>query len=113
MQNVSERYQTSAHPIRILQFGEGNFLRAFADYAIDAANEERNFDAGIAIVMPRELLPVKRTIKNIRFLWSADSSAGLFTQLHTRYVSPSVLGCRDYVAHVCGCNNTYMLLSNA
>ena len=36
MQNVSERYQTSAHPIRILQFGEGNFLRAFADYAIDA-----------------------------------------------------------------------------
>ena len=53
MQNVSERYQTSAHPIRILQFGEGNFLRAFADYAIDAANEERNFDAGIAIVMPR------------------------------------------------------------
>lgn len=53
MQNVSERYQTSAHPIRILQFGEGNFLRTFADYAIDAANEERNFDAGIAIVMPR------------------------------------------------------------
>ena len=26
-------------PVRILQFGEGNFLRAFADWAIDIANE--------------------------------------------------------------------------
>lgn len=28
-------------PERVLQFGEGNFLRAFADYWFDMANERR------------------------------------------------------------------------
>ena len=27
-------------PVRVLQFGEGNFLRAFVDYMIDIANEQ-------------------------------------------------------------------------
>ena len=26
-------------PIKVVQFGEGNFLRAFVDYMIDVANE--------------------------------------------------------------------------
>lgn len=36
----------------ILQFGEGNFLRAFVDYMIDIANEQGVFDGNIAIVKP-------------------------------------------------------------
>ena len=28
-------------PIKVVQFGEGNFLRAFVDYMIDIANEQR------------------------------------------------------------------------
>ncbi len=39
-------------PIRVLQFGEGNFLRAFVDYMIDIANEEGKFDGDIVIVKP-------------------------------------------------------------
>lgn len=39
-------------PIRVLQFGEGNFLRAFADYMIDIANERGTFDGNIVIVKP-------------------------------------------------------------
>lgn len=39
--------------VRILQFGEGNFLRAFADWAIDIANEKGVMDAGVAICKPR------------------------------------------------------------
>lgn len=27
-------------PVRVLQFGEGNFLRAFVDWQIDIANEK-------------------------------------------------------------------------
>lgn len=42
-----------ARPIRILQFGEGNFLRAFADWMIDIANEHGVMDAGVAVVAPR------------------------------------------------------------
>ncbi len=41
-------------PIKILQFGEGNFLRAFADYAFHLLNKNENFEAGIAVIKPRE-----------------------------------------------------------
>ncbi len=37
-------------PIKIVQFGEGNFLRAFPDYMLDIANEKGLFDGDIAIV---------------------------------------------------------------
>lgn len=53
MKNVSELYQVKQRPIRVLQFGEGNFLRAFVDYAIDVANEENDFNSNVAVVMPR------------------------------------------------------------
>tara|TARA_R110002073_G_scaffold242693_3_gene404871 strand:+ start:5936 stop:7402 length:1467 start_codon:yes stop_codon:yes gene_type:complete len=39
-------------PIRILQFGEGNFLRAFIGYAFQELNKRANFNAGIAVVQP-------------------------------------------------------------
>jgi tagaturonate reductase len=42
-----------ARPIKILQFGEGNFLRAFVDWQVDIANEMGIMDAGIAICKPR------------------------------------------------------------
>ncbi len=39
-------------PIRVLQFGEGNFLRAFVDDMIDIANEKGGLNAGVVIVKP-------------------------------------------------------------
>ena len=41
-------------PIKIVQFGEGNFLRAFVDYAFQILNDTLNYNAGIAIVQPIE-----------------------------------------------------------
>ncbi|MEZ4810709.1 MAG: tagaturonate reductase [Allomuricauda sp.] len=41
-------------PIRVVQFGEGNFLRAFVDRIIQELNEHANFNAGVAIVQPIE-----------------------------------------------------------
>lgn len=41
-------------PIKVLQFGEGGFLRAFVDYMIDIANEKGEFDGNIVIVKPIE-----------------------------------------------------------
>ncbi len=43
----------SHHPVRVLQFGEGNFLRAFVDWQLDIANEAGVTDTGVAIVKPR------------------------------------------------------------
>lgn len=39
-------------PIKVVQFGEGNFLRAFVDYAFHKLNKEVDFNAGIAVVQP-------------------------------------------------------------
>lgn len=39
-------------PIKVIQFGEGNFLRAFVEYAFQKLNKEADFNAGIAVVQP-------------------------------------------------------------
>lgn len=40
------------YPIKVLQFGEGNFLRAFVDYAIQTLNDQCDFNAGVAVIQP-------------------------------------------------------------
>ncbi len=39
-------------PIKVVQFGEGNFLRAFIDYAFYELNKAVDFNAGVAVVQP-------------------------------------------------------------
>ena len=38
--------------VKILQFGEGNFLRAFVDWMVDILNEKTDFDGAVEIVQP-------------------------------------------------------------
>ncbi|MDR0691464.1 MAG: tagaturonate reductase [Prevotellaceae bacterium] len=42
------------YPERIIQFGEGNFLRAFVDWIIFNMNEKTGFNSGVAVVQPIE-----------------------------------------------------------
>ena len=39
-------------PVKVMQFGEGNFLRAFVDYFIDIANEKAGFNGKVKLVQP-------------------------------------------------------------
>ena len=39
-------------PERVLQFGEGNFLRAFVDYFIDMMNEKADFNSKVVLCQP-------------------------------------------------------------
>lgn len=41
-------------PVKVVQFGEGNFLRAFVDYMVDIANEQGKFDGDIVLIKPIE-----------------------------------------------------------
>ena len=41
-------------PLKVIQFGEGNFLRGFADYMIDIANEQGIFNGSIVMIKPRK-----------------------------------------------------------
>lgn len=39
-------------PEKVMQFGEGNFLRAFADYFFDCANEKADWNGKVVLVQP-------------------------------------------------------------
>ncbi|WP_321827910.1 tagaturonate reductase [Maribacter dokdonensis] len=39
-------------PIKVMQFGGGNFLRAFVDISIQKINNATNFNAGVAVIKP-------------------------------------------------------------
>lgn len=41
-------------PIKIIQFGEGNFLRGFVDWMMDILNEKTEFNGNVQIVQPLE-----------------------------------------------------------
>ena len=45
-------YLQKEAPERVLQFGEGNFLRAFVDYFIDMMNEKAGFNSKVVLVQP-------------------------------------------------------------
>jgi len=40
------------YPIKVVQFGEGNFLRAFVDFALHTLNQECDMELGVAVVQP-------------------------------------------------------------
>lgn len=55
-------------PVKVLQFGDGNFLRGFADWMIDILNENAGFNGNIQVIAP---LRKGRTV-------SPDHQNGLF-----------------------------------
>src|SRR5262245_54365551 len=48
----SQSVAKTARPIKVLQFGEGNFLRAFVDWMIDVLNEKTSFNGNVQVVQP-------------------------------------------------------------
>lgn len=55
--NVMERLSSAIHPsetlpTRAIQFGEGNFLRAFVDWQLQQMNTQGLFNGGVKIVQP-------------------------------------------------------------
>lgn len=60
---------TKERPVKILQFGEGNFLRAFVDWILQDLNDKGVINSNVAVVQP---MPVGR----VKELGSQD---GLYT----------------------------------
>ena len=40
------------YPEKVLQFGEGNFMRAFVDWQIHTMNQQTDFNGGVVVVQP-------------------------------------------------------------
>lgn len=54
-------YEKKQAPIKIMQFGEGNFLRAFIDWMIKRMNDTKEYEGQVVLVQP---LPTGR-VKNL------------------------------------------------
>ncbi len=51
--NRQNANRNQTRPIRVLQFGDGNFLRGFADWMIDILNEKTDFNGDVQILRPQ------------------------------------------------------------
>lgn len=45
--------ELKTYPVKVLQIGEGNFLRGFVDWMVDECNRKGLFRGGIAVTQPR------------------------------------------------------------
>lgn len=52
MKSIKETVSKPQRPVKVLQFGEGNFLRAFVDWIIDLLNEKSDFNGSVMMVQP-------------------------------------------------------------
>ena len=52
MKSIKETVSKPQRPVKVLQFGEGNFLRAFVDWIIDLLNEKGDFNGSVMMVQP-------------------------------------------------------------
>ena len=93
-------FPSAKYTTRVVQFGEGNFLRAFLDWQLDILNEKTDLDAGVAIIRPlntdfppslntqdglyttliRGLNERNETVKEFRMIRSVNSEINVYTQ---------------------------------
>jgi tagaturonate reductase len=50
MKKIKDITASVNRPIKIAQFGEGNFLRAFVDFYVQEMNDKNNFNGNVAII---------------------------------------------------------------
>ena len=49
---INQVNKKEVKPVKIMQFGEGNFLRAFIDWIVNSTNKATDFNAGVVVVQP-------------------------------------------------------------
>jgi len=55
MQQLNKNVKNKqVYPEKVLQFGEGNFMRAFVDWKIDHLNQKTDFNGSVVVVQPIE-----------------------------------------------------------
>ncbi|MFL6557524.1 MAG: tagaturonate reductase [Bacillus sp. (in: firmicutes)] len=65
MQRLNKKiHQTyTSYPEKVLQFGEGNFLRGFIDWQFQVLNEKTDFNGSVVVVQPRGNNKIERLNK--------------------------------------------------
>ncbi len=84
-------------PVKVLQFGEGNFLRGFADWMINRLNTAGCFNGSIAVVQPRggDKIPLFK------------EQDGLYTLLLRGIENGSVVDTKEIITVISRCLEIY------
>lgn len=93
-------YLLRAAPERVLQFGEGNFLRAFVDYFIDILNEKTEFNGKVCLVQP---IPGGDFIRD-----AINAQEGLYTLYLRGFENGSQVNRKRVISSVSRCINPYV-----
>ena len=88
-------------PEKVLQFGEGNFMRAFADYFIDILNEKTGFNGKVAVVQPR---PKHSPVSMADLI---NEQEGLYTLYLRGFENGKKVNDRRIISCVSRCMNAY------
>ena len=88
---------TAQMPVKVLQFGEGNFLRAFVDFMIDELNEKGLFAGKVALVQP-----IAQGMSDM-----INAQDGLYTVVLRGYENRREVVRRRIVTCIDGCVNPY------
>ena len=92
-----KRTKAIAYPVKVMQFGEGNFLRAFIDWMINEMNKQGKFNGMVQIVQPLE--------KGMGEMLNAQD--GLYTLILRGVSNGKVEEKREIIESVKGCLNPY------
>lgn len=92
-------YILESTPEKVMQFGEGNFLRAFVDYWFDVANEKAGWNGKCVIVKPRN--SPSQTCKKL------NAQQGLYTLYLRGMEGGEKIDSRRVISSVCRCIDPY------
>ena len=92
------RTQSSARPIKVMQFGEGNFLRAFIDWMLQRMDDTCSLDAQVQIIQPR------RPNGNAERI---NAQNGLYTLIQRGFSNGNLVESSSLIDVVEGCINPY------
>lgn len=100
-QSNYEGYLLEKAPEKVLQFGEGNFLRAFVDYFIDILNEKTGFDAKVVAVQPRAKRAPVTVAEHL------NEQEGLYTLYLRGFENNQKVNDRRVISCISRCLNAY------
>ncbi len=85
---------------KVIQFGEGNFLRAFVDYMFDEINEQGLFEGGITLIQP---IPGGDFLRNV-----LNEQEGLYTLIARGREDGKKVAAKRLITCVNRCINPYV-----
>lgn len=89
-------------PERVLQFGEGNFLRAFVDYFIDMMNEHAGFNSKVVLVQPIAPIPGAMDLAEV-----INKQEGLYDLYLRGFENGEKINAKRVISCVSRCLNSY------